>query len=118
MGETRRGYKRRWVCTNTQGRCPFSEEASADLNEEVPLDKKCPLCESEITIFGEAQGTTAEHGLVEFLPVWWCRACGKTGTYEEGGKVPSKCPNCGREVEEPIVKKGGPYDHLGLEEKY
>ncbi|MCX6744330.1 MAG: hypothetical protein NTX82_02285 [Candidatus Parcubacteria bacterium] len=57
-------------------------------------------------------------GLIEVDNTHWrCNNCGETGDTELN--VPDQCPNCqSKDIWAPLIKKGGPDDHLGLEKKY
>lgn len=110
--------KRRWICANIIGNCSLSRLMLSAMYLEVPADKKCPLCQSDITIFPETP-ETATQGIVEVVPEWQCRSCKKTGSLLESGGAPEKCPDCGGEVLTPLLKKDGPFDpSLDLLKKY
>lgn len=50
--------KRKWVCNNPN--CAISHECASGLFLEVPANKKCPFCDSDITLLGEPQKTGLE----------------------------------------------------------
>lgn len=101
--------KRKWRCHNSQGKCILSQEMSSALCQEAPADKKCPLCHSDITIFGEEE-LVLTSGIVEIVPEWRCLTCGQSKTLAMGESAPTQCPTCGEKVLSPLVKKGGPFD--------
>lgn len=107
--------KRRWVCTNIQGECLMSQPMGAALCQEVPADRKCVLCQSDITILSEA--ANAAKGIVEFISEWYCEDCLEVGPME-GDRAPEKCPRCGgNRISKPPIKKGGPFEE-GPEIRY
>lgn len=110
----RRVDKRKWVCTNIQGECLLSQTTGAALCQEVPADRKCPLCQSEITILAGEPETP--RSLIEVMLDWVCEICGKSGLMEEGDMAPEICPKCGGQVSKPLIKKDEPFD--GLEKRY
>jgi|GEM_PF-2934227 len=100
--------KRSWICTNVKGNCLLAQKMSAALCQGVPADRKCPLCKSEITIFGEVE---TKSGIIEFIPEWKCLGCGYAEPVRDSF-VPLKCPRCGSEkIDSPPIKKDDGGEH-------
>lgn len=102
--------KRSWICSNIKGNCLLEQTISAALCQGVPIDQKCPLCKSDITIFEEGK---MKSEIMELVLCWKCLGCG----YEEPIKdtfVPQECPKCGSDkIDSPLIKKdGGEHPHI------
>ncbi len=106
--EMRHVDKRRWICTSIIGNCPLSSVMASNMHQEVPVDKTCPLCHADITIFGEMPELTVQ-SIMEIVPEWQCRGCNKTGSWSEANEASRQCPDCGGEIITPLVKKDGPF---------
>ena len=113
--EMRSVDKRPWVCTKLG--CPMAQRLSSALCPEVPVDKKCPLCHSAITILAGGPDVVG-CGIMEIPSCCWqCESCRRIGLMEKD-RAPAECPHCGGKIisVDPVVKSEPLGD--GLEVKY